>query len=311
MPASSTAATVAVIGSLNMDLRVQTPRLPAPGETLIGTGFSTDSGGKGANQAVAAARMGAAVAMLGRVGRDAHGAALTQALQADGIDTTSVGEDPAAPTGTAIILLMPDGENSILVIPGANHRYTPAHVADRLDVIRQARVVVAQLECPLDTIRAALASARMAGVCTVLNAAPAQPLDDALLATVDWLVVNEIEAAMLTGLPTDTPAQIDAAAHALRQRGPSQVVVTLGAAGLLHVGPDGVLALPAPRVTAVDTTGAGDTFVGALAAGLADGLPITAALTRAQHAAALAVTRLGTQSAMPTRAEVDAFAALP
>ncbi|MEX8493197.1 ribokinase [Sphaerotilus sp.] len=300
--------TVAVVGSLNMDLRVQTPRLPAPGETLIGTGFSTDSGGKGANQAVAAARMGAAVAMLGRVGRDAHGAALTQALQADGIDTSAVGEDTGAPTGTAIIVLMPDGENSIIVIPGANHRYTPAQVADRSEGLRHAKVVVAQLECPLDTVQAALALAHGAGVCTVLNAAPAQPLDDALLTTVDWLVVNEIEAAMLTGLPTDTPAQIEAAAHALRQRGPSQVVVTLGAAGLLHVGPDGARALPGPRVTAVDTTGAGDTFVGAMAAGLAEGLPITATLTRAQHAAALAVTRLGTQSAMPTRAEVDAFA---
>ena len=311
MPASPTVAAVAIVGSLNMDLRVQTPRLPIPGETLLGTGFSTDGGGKGANQAVAAARMGAAVAMLGRVGRDAHGVALTQSLQADGIDTTSVSEDPAAPTGTAIILLMPDGENSIIVIPGANHRYTPAHIADSAAMLRSAKVVVAQLECPLDTVRAALALAHGAGVCTVLNAAPAQPLDDALLATVDWLVVNEIEAAMLTDLPTDTPAQIETAAQALRQRGPSQVVVTLGAAGLLHVGPDGVLALPAPRVTAVDTTGAGDTFVGALATGLADGLQITAALTRAQVAAALAVTRLGTQSAMPTRAEVDTFAALP
>jgi ribokinase len=252
--------------------------------------------------------MGAAVAMLGRVGRDAHGAALTQALRTDDIDTTGVGEDTEAPTGTAVIVLMPDGENSIIVVPGANHRYTPVHVADSAEVIRQARVVVAQLECPLDTVRAALALAHGAGVCIVLNAAPAQPLDDALLTTVDWLVVNEIEAAMLTGLPTDTPAQIEAAAHALRRRGPSQVVVTLGAAGLLHIGPDGVLALPAPRITAVDTTGAGDTFVGALAAGLADGLPIPTALTRAQVAAALAVTRLGTQSAMPTRAEVEAFA---
>ncbi|WP_310461756.1 ribokinase [Sphaerotilus sp.] len=305
MPASPT---VAVIGSLNMDLRVQTPRLPVPGETLIGTGFSTDSGGKGANQAVAAARMGAAVAMLGRVGRDAHGAALAQALRTDDIDTTGVGEDTEAPTGTAVIVLMPDGENSIIVIPGANHRYTPAHVTDSAEVLRNAKVAVAQLECPLDTVRAALTLAHGAGVCTVLNAAPAQPLDDALLAAVDWLVVNEIEAAMLTGLPTDTPVQIEAAAHALRRRGPSQVVVTLGAAGLLHIGPDGVLALPAPRVTAVDTTGAGDTFVGALAAGLADGLQITAALTRAQVAAALAVTRLGTQSAMPTRAEVEVFA---
>ena len=296
-----------VAGSANLDFVVRASHVPAPGETVLGREFSTFPGGKGANQAVAAARMGAAVAMLGRVGRDAHGAALTQALQADGIDTSAVGEDTGAPTGTAIIVLMPDGENSIIVIPGANHRYTPAHVSDSAAALRHAKVAVAQLECPLDTVRAALTLAHDAGICTVLNAAPAQPLDDALLAAVDWLVVNEIEAAMLTGLPTDTPTQIEAAAHALRQRGPSQVVVTLGSAGLLHVGPDGALALPAPRVTAVDTTGAGDTFVGALAAGLAEGLPIPATLTRAQVAAALAVTRLGTQSAMPTRARVDAF----
>lgn len=304
-PFAATTADVLVVGSLNMDLRIRTPRLPAPGETLTGSGFDTDGGGKGANQAVAAARQGARVAMLGAVGQDAHGAALLAALQVDGIDTHAVERIAGTPSGTAAILLMPDGENSIVVIPGANHALTPERVRAQADRLRQARVVVAQLECPLDAVAEALAIAREAGAVTVLNAAPVQPLGDALLGQLDWLVVNEIEAAALAGMPVPGPAEARAVAEQLRRRGPRQVLVTLGAEGLVLAGPEGTLALPAPRVQAVDTTGAGDTVVGALAAALAAGRPLREALTRAQAAAALAVTRLGTQSAMPTAAEVD------
>lgn len=308
-PFAATAADVLVVGSLNMDLRIRTPRLPAPGETLTGSGFDTDGGGKGANQAVAAARQGARVAMLGAVGQDAHGAALLAALQADGIDTHAVERIAGTPSGTAAILLMPDGENSIVVISGANHALTPERVRAQADRLRQARVVVAQLECPLDAVAEALAIAREAGAVTVLNAAPVQPLGDALLGQLDWLVVNEIEAAALAGMPVPGPAEARAVAEQLRRRGPRQVLVTLGAEGLVLAGPEGTLALPAPRVQAVDTTGAGDTVVGALAAALAAGRPLREALTRAQAAAALAVTRLGTQSAMPTAAEVDRLVA--
>lgn len=308
-PFAATTADVLVVGSLNMDLRIRTPRLPAPGETLTGSGFDTDGGGKGANQAVAAARQGARVAMLGAVGQDAHGAALLAALQADGIDTHAVERIAGTPSGTAAILLMPDGENSIVVIPGANHALTPERVRAQADRLRQARVVVAQLECPLDAVAEALAIAREAGAVTVLNAAPVQPLGDALLGQLDWLVVNEIEAAALAGMPVPGPAEARAVAEQLRRRGPRQVLVTLGAEGLVLAGPEGTLALPAPRVQAVDTTGAGDTVVGALAAALAAGRPLREALTRAQAAAALAVTRLGTQSAMPTAAEVDRLVA--
>ena len=308
-PFAATAADVLVVGSLNMDLRIRTPRLPAPGETLTGSGFDTDGGGKGANQAVAAARQGARVAMLGAVGQDAHGAALLAALQADGIDTHAVERIAGTPSGTAAILLMPDGENSIVVIPGANHALTPERVRAQAARLRQARVVVAQLECPLDAVAEALAIAREAGAVTVLNAAPVQPLGDALLGQLDWLVVNEIEAAALAGMPVPGPAEARAVAEQLRRRGPRQVLVTLGAEGLVLAGPEGTLALPAPRVQAVDTTGAGDTVVGALAAALAAGRPLREALTRAQAAAALAVTRLGTQSAMPTAAEVDRLVA--
>lgn len=308
-PFAATTTDVLVVGSLNMDLRIRTPRLPAPGETLTGSGFDTDGGGKGANQAVAAARQGARVAMLGAVGQDAHGAALLAALQADGIDTHAVEHIAGTPSGTAAILLMPDGENSIVVIPGANHALTPERVRAQADRLRQARVVVAQLECPLDAVAEALAIAREAGAVTVLNAAPVQPLGDALLGQLDWLVVNEIEAAALAGMPVPGPAEARAVAEQLRRRGPRQVLVTLGAEGLVLAGPEGTLALPAPRVQAVDTTGAGDTVVGALAAALAAGRPLREALTRAQAAAALAVTRLGTQSAMPTAAEVDRLVA--
>lgn len=308
-PFAATTADVLVVGSLNMDLRIRTPRLPAPGETLTGSGFDTDGGGKGANQAVAAARQGARVAMLGAVGQDAHGAALLAALQADGIDTHAVERIAGTPSGTAAILLMPDGENSIVVIPGANHALTPERVRAQAARLRQARVVVAQLECPLDAVTEALAIAREAGAVTVLNAAPVQPLGDALLGQLDWLVVNEIEAAALAGMPVPGPAEARAVAEQLRRRGPRQVLVTLGAEGLVLAGPEGTLALPAPRVQAIDTTGAGDTVVGALAAALAAGRPLREALTRAQAAAALAVTRLGTQSAMPTAAEVDALVA--
>lgn len=308
-PFAATTADVLVVGSLNMDLRIRTPRLPAPGETLTGSGFDTDGGGKGANQAVAAARQGARVAMLGAVGQDAHGAALLAALQADGIDTHAVERIAGTPSGTAAILLMPDGENSIVVIPGANHALTPERVRAQAARLRQAHVVVAQLECPLDAVTEALAIAREAGAVTVLNAAPVQPLGDALLGQLDWLVVNEIEAAALAGMPVPGPAEARAVAEQLRRRGPRQVLVTLGAEGLVLAGPEGTLALPAPRVQAVDTTGAGDTVVGALAAALAAGRPLREALTRAQAAAALAVTRLGTQSAMPTAAEVDRLVA--
>ena len=308
-PFAATAADVLVVGSLNMDLRIRTPRLPAPGETLTGSGFDTDGGGKGANQAVAAARQGARVAMLGAVGQDAHGAALLAALQADGIDTHAVERIAGTPSGTAAILLMPDGENSIVVIPGANHALTPERVRAQAARLRQAHVVVAQLECPLDAVTEALAIAREAGAVTVLNAAPVQPLDEALLGQLDWLVVNEIEAAALAGMPVPGPAEARAVAEQLRRRGPRQVLVTLGAEGLVLAGPEGTLALPAPRVQAADTTGAGDTVVGALAAALAAGRPLREALTRAQAAAALAVTRLGTQSAMPTAAEVDRLVA--
>jgi ribokinase len=295
---------VLVVGSLNIDLVVHAPRLPRPGETLTGDGFATDQGGKGANQAVAAARMGVRVAMLGRVGDDDHGRRLLAALQRDGIDTRAVGVDDARPTGVALITVASDGENSIVVVPGANHGLRTAHADAAFAGLTQARVVVAQLEIPQETVFAALQQARSAGAITLLNAAPAAALSAAQLACVQWLVVNEGEAAGILGTAVDTLDQARAAAQALRARGPGDVVITLGADGLVHAGADGVTHHATQPVQAVDTTGAGDTFVGVLAAGLAQGWPAAQALRWGQAAAAIAVTRRGAQSAMPTRAEV-------
>ena len=297
---------VVVVGSLNVDLVVHAPRLPLPGETLIGDRFATDQGGKGGNQAVAAARMGARVAMLGRVGDDTHGTRLVQALKREGIECGGVSVDNTRPSGVASIMVANSGENCIVVVAGANHGLMPAHVEAHAAVLQAAKVVVAQLETPLASVLLALRLARQGGATTVLNAAPAATLSAQQLSVVDWLVVNESEAQALVGLPAGDAAQARLAALALRALGPRHVVVTLGGAGLVHAAESSVAHHAAAHVQAVDATGAGDTFVGALAACLASGELPEAALQWGQAAAAVAVTRRGAQSAMPSRAEVRA-----
>jgi ribokinase len=297
---------VLVIGSLNVDLVVHAPRQPQPGETLTGDGFATDQGGKGANQAVAAARMGVPVAMIGRVGDDDNGRRMLAALQREGIDTTAIGIDDTLPTGVALIIVSHDGENSIVVAPGANHAVGLAHVDAQAQRLAAAHVVVAQLETPQAAVFHALRLARSVGAVTLLNAAPAATLTAEQLQTVQWLVVNEGEAAALLGTPVDEMSQARTAARALRALGPGDVVITLGAKGLVHANAAGVVHHPAAVVKAADTTGAGDTFVGVLAAALSQGLPADEALRRGQAAAAIAVTRRGAQSAMPSADELAA-----
>ncbi|HWI12521.1 MAG TPA: PfkB family carbohydrate kinase, partial [Burkholderiaceae bacterium] len=185
---------VVVVGSLNLDLVVRAPRLPRPGETLIGSDFATDEGGKGANQAVAAARMGARVAMIGRLGRDAHGARLRAALQLEGVDDAGVGDDDARPTGVASIVVATGGENCIVVVPGANHALQPRHVEACAALLAAARIAVLQFEIPMPAVIAALQHARTGGATTLLNAAPAADLATTTFALVDWLVVNQEEA---------------------------------------------------------------------------------------------------------------------
>ncbi|MFF4265474.1 ribokinase [Streptomyces virginiae] len=293
---------IAVLGSTNMDLVAYVPKAPRLGETVTGRAFRTVPGGKGANQAVAAARAGGEVVMIGAVGADEFGVRLRSALTAARVDTAGLRTVEGA-SGTAHITVDDEGGNSIIVIPGANAAVTGLEAGDEARIAAAGSLLL-QLELPLSAVLAGARTARAHGVRTVLTPAPAQPLPAELLAATDLLVPNEHEAAALTGL-TD-PLQ---AAEALLAEVP-EVVITLGAAGALYAARGTEpLTVPAPRVRAMDTTAAGDTFVGALAVALGEGLPMPAALHRASAAAALSVQRPGAQDSMPTRAETDAFAA--
>ncbi|MFD7788683.1 ribokinase [Streptomyces nojiriensis] len=292
---------IAVLGSTNMDLVAYVPKAPRLGETVTGRAFRTVPGGKGANQAVAAARSGGEVVMIGAVGADEFGVRLRSALTAARVDTAALRTVEGA-SGTAHITVDDEGGNSIIVIPGANAAVTGLETGDEARIAAAGSLLL-QLELPLSAVLAGARAARAHGVRTVLTPAPAQPLPADLLAATDLLVPNEHEAAALTGL-TD-PLQ---AAEALLAEVP-EVVITLGAAGALYAARGGEpLTVPAPRVRAMDTTAAGDTFVGALAVALGEGRPMPEALRWASAAAALSVQRPGAQDSMPTRAETDAFA---
>lgn len=293
---------VLVVGSINMDMIARSARLPAPGETLVGEGFVMAPGGKGANQAVAAARLGAPVAFVSRVGTRQHGGELLQALADEGIACGGVVRDARALPGIAVIMVASDdGENSIVYVPGSNADLAPADIEASAALLLGAGVVVAQLEVPVPAVLRAFELARAAGATTVLNAAPALAVPAALLGLTDWLVLNETEAMQLSG-----QADVRAAAQALLALGVGHVVVTLGAEGVLLCAPAGCEHLSAHAVKAVDTVGAGDTFVGGLATGLAEGQSGVGAVRLGQAAAAIAVSRSGVQGAMPRRAELGA-----
>ena len=293
---------VVVLGSINSDLVVRVPRLPRPGETVLGGEFAVHGGGKGANQAIAAARAGAAVAMAGCLGDDAYGAERLADLRRAGIDVTHVQQLPGIASGVALIGVDAAGQNSIMVAAGANGRVTAAMVETL--PLAPGDVLLAQLELPLPVVAAGLNAARRAGALVVLNAAPLHPAVGDLLAGVDVLVVNEVEAADLLG---QAAARInEAALAALAGRGPTSVVVTLGADGVAFWEGGTMRHLPALPVTPVDTTGAGDAFCGVLAAGLAAGLDLAAAVGRGVVAGGLAVTRPGAQTGLPTADEIEA-----
>lgn len=301
---------IVVLGSLNMDLLLRVPRAPEAGETLLGRSLQSLPGGKGGNQAVSCARQGARVTMIARVGEDADGRALCDALAADGIALDAVQRDAVHPTGRALVMVEDSAQNRIVVLPGANLHVVvePARLAAAL---AGAQALVTQLESPLPEVLAAVAAAHAAGVPVVLNPSPMQPLPAALWPQVDTLVLNEVEAADITGRPVDGPAAAHAAAQALRARGVRRVVVTLGAEGAVSADDAGALHHPALRVDAVDTTAAGDTFTGALAVALAGGAPLADAVGRGLRAAALCVTRVGAQPSIPTAAELERLPAPP
>jgi ribokinase len=301
------AGKIVVAGSLNMDLVGCASRLPVPGETLIGHQFFQAPGGKGANQAYAAAKLGARVAMIGRVGADDFGRRLRSNLAEAGCDVSGVAALPSTSTGIALIFVADSGENSILIVPGANGRLSPDDVASAAGHFEGAVMVMLQLETPLETVVAAARAARQAGAQVMLDPAPARPLPDELLRLTDILTPNETEAAILCGLPPGRldPARAAAIGQELRGRGPEAVIIKLGEQGSVLVGGGEPRLLPAPRVTAIDTTAAGDVFNAALAVGLSEGRDLEAACRFAHRAASLSVTRRGAQSAAPTRAEVD------
>jgi ribokinase len=303
-------AKVVVIGSLNMDLVTRAPRLPRGGETLIGQSFTTVSGGKGANQAVAAARLGAQVSMVGCVGSDAYGEALRGALLAEQIDCQAVGtvEDSS---GVALIVVDDNSQNAIVIVAGANGALTP-EVVDRFDAVLQAAdVIVCQLEVPDATVGHALKRGRELGKTVILNPAPAsRPLPADWYAAIDYLIPNESEASALSGLPVDSLSTAETAATRLIAMGAGKVIITLGSQGSLFADGKRFEHFPAPKVKAVDTTAAGDTFVGGFAAALAVGKSEAEAIRFGQVAAALSVTRAGAQPSIPTLSDVQAFKAL-
>jgi len=283
-------AKIAVVGSLNMDLVVRAPHMPIPGETVIGSDFRTIPGGKGANQAVAAARLGVEVSMIGRVGDDDFGRA-----------------QPEAATGIALITLDASGQNSIVLAPGANMRLTKEDINAAQGAIIQSDVLVLQLESPLEVVTYAIDIAHAEGVKVILNPAPARPLPEETLARLDYLIPNESETALLTGIEVADIHSAKEAAARLREEGVGTVILTLGARGAFLASAEESMHVPGYEVEVVDTTAAGDAFVGGLAVALAQGQDLAEAVRYANAAGALAVTRLGAQPSLPTRQEVEEF----
>ena len=300
---------IVVVGSSNTDMIAKLPRIPKPGETIGGGAFSTADGGKGANQAVAAARAGAEVGFVARVGDDSFGEQAIAGFVGDGIDVQHVTRDPSAPSGVALIFVDDKGENSIAVAPGANAGLTPKDVEAAEELIATADVVVMQLETPMDTIERAAVLACKHGGRVILNPAPAQPLSDELLGNVSILTPNESEAELLTGVKVEDDAGAEEAARALVARGVETVILTLGSRGAYVFESGSGEMVSGFKVDAVDTTAAGDVFNGSLAVGLAEGMPLAGAVRFANAAAALSVTRLGAQPSAPTRSEIETFLA--
>ena len=299
------AARVLVVGSINMDMVVRSPHMPAPGETVLGEGFVTSPGGKGANQAVAAARLGARCHMLGRVGADSFGQSLLRGLRDEGIDCTNVMTTAGEPTGVAMIIVDSRGENSIVVAGGANHSLTPDDIFSRAEAFGDIDVVVLQLELPLPTVRAAIDLARRNNCKVILDPAPMPKCLAPSICEVDVITPNVTEAEMLTGTKTGEEKADMNIAMDLIARGAKAAVLKLGSRGSMVVTADGHMArVEAYNVDIVDTTAAGDAYTAALAVCVAEGRPLVEAARFANAAGAIACTRLGAQSAMPTRHEV-------
>jgi len=297
---------VLVVGSINMDLVIRAPRFPLPGETIIGKEFGTFPGGKGANQAVAARRLGAEVRMIGKVGEDQFGVTLRQILKGEGVETDGVFISSDYSTGVALIVVDKNGQNSIVVSSGANMDLKPEDLKRREEDFSWGRVALFQLESPVESVLEGIRMAKERGAYVILNPAPARPLPQEIWRKVDLLVPNETEAALLVN---DSPDSLDPlkAAREFIDKGVKEVIVSLGENGCLYASSQRTMSHPAFKVQAVDSTAAGDAFVGALSVGMAFGWEMEKIVAFASASGALTVTRKGAQSSLPMREEVEEF----
>lgn len=298
---------IVVIGSLNMDMVVRTNRSPDAGETLIGQAFALSPGGKGANQAVAAARLGAEVSMIGRVGKDTFGSEMLEIIRNEGIHIEHISVSEHQATGVASIIIEEDGENRIIVVPGANIELTVEDIQALEAVISQTKIIVLQLEMDLAMSEQAIAISHRKGIPVILNPAPARVLKDEMLAQVSYLTPNETEAGILSGMTVDSAETAEQAARILLQKGVQNVIVTLGSKGALIVNAEGAKAVPGFPVKAVDTVAAGDSFNGALAQQLVLGKTLEEAVSFANAVGALAVGKEGAIPSLPQLSEVEQF----
>jgi ribokinase len=298
---------IIVVGSLNMDLVVKVPYMPAPGETISGSDLQTIPGGKGANQAAAAAKMGGNVAMIGKVGQDAFGPRLLKALNDVGADTTHVKIESDSASGTAVIVVDGKGENSIVISPGANGKVSKAYIDEMETVISKAKIVLLQHEIPLDTVEHVINLASKHHVPVILNPAPANPVPQHLFSKIDYFIPNETESRILTGIEVTDLNSAKQAAQKFIEYGAKNVIITLGEKGALLVTAKDSHHVSSRKVKAVDTTAAGDAFIGGLAKALVKGLGQIEAVHYACAAGAITVTRFGAQTSLPSEAEVDQF----
>jgi ribokinase len=296
---------IVVVGSSNTDMIVKVPRIPKPGETILGGKFSTAAGGKGANQAVAAARAGGEVTFIARVGNDMFGQQAYRGFEEDHINVEYVKTDQAEPSGVALIFVDEKGENSIAVASGANAQLSPEDVNEAAELIQSADILLMQLETPLDTVRRAAEIATGTGVRVILNPAPAMPLDDSLLSTLTIITPNESEAELLTGIPVTDVEGAEKASMVLLELGLEVVIITMGSKGALVKTKEQKQLIPGFEVDAVDATAAGDVFNGSLAVAIAEGKSLEDAVRFANAAAALSVTKLGAQPSIPKRDEIE------